>query len=75
MVIEKNIKKKSHCKSKRAIDPQGFDKFAPQRLGWQDLCRVPLDIDTCIHTKSISCGPHGFREYFLCFFSITSLWE
>ena len=38
-----------------AIDPQGRDKFAPKRLDWQHLCRVPLDI--AIHTKYISCGP------------------
>ena len=47
----------------RAIDPQGRDKFAPKRLDWQDLCRVPLDI--AIHTKYISFGPHGFREVFI----------
>ena len=50
----------SHYKSKRAIDPHGCDKFAPKRLNWQDLCRVPLDI--AIHTKYMSCGPNGFRE-------------
>ena len=56
----------SHYKSKRAIDPQGSDKFAPKKLDWQGLCRVPLDI--AIHTKCISCDPHGFREDFYVFF-------
>ena len=46
----------------RATDPQGRYKFAPKRLDWQDLYRVPLDI--AIHTKYISCGPHGFRSLF-----------
>ena len=45
-----------------AINPRGCDKFAPKRLDWQDLCRVPLDI--AIHTKYMSWGPHGFREDF-----------
>ena len=56
----------SHYKSKRAIDPQGSDKFAPKKLDWQGLCRVPLDI--AIHTKCISSDPHGFREDFYVFF-------
>ena len=70
MVIEKKIFKKiSHYKSKRDIDPQGFDNFAPKKLDWHYLCRVPLDIT--IHTKYISCGPRGFREDFLWdFFSL-----
>ena len=53
----------------RANEPQGHDKFAPKRLDWPDLCRIPLDI--AIHTNYISCGSHGYREVF----SITSLWE
>ena len=79
LVTEKKIFLKiSHYKSKRVIDPHGCDKFAPKRLDWQDLCRVPLDI--AIHTKYISCGPHGFREDFFMGgggggVSITSLWE
>ena len=56
-------------KSKRAIDPQGSDKFAPKKLDWQGLCRVPPDI--AIHTKCISCDPHGFREDF--FFQYKSM--
>ena len=55
----------------RAIHPKGCDKFAPKRLDWQDLCRVPLNIG--IHTKHISCGPHGFREYFYWFFHYKSM--
>ena len=46
----------------QTIDPKEHDKFAPKRLDWQDLCRVPLDI--AIHTKYKSCGPHGYREFF-----------
>ena len=42
----------------QAIYPQGPDKFAPKRLDWQDLWRVPQEI--AIHTK----GPHGFRAFF-----------
>ena len=26
------------------IDPHVHDKFTSERLDWQDLCRVPLDI-------------------------------
>ena len=58
----------SHYKSKRAIDPQGSDKFAPKKLVWQGLCRVPIDI--AIHTKCISCDHHGFREDFYVFFPV-----
>ena len=55
----------------RAIDSQGGggDKFAPKGLDWQDYVG---DQDIAIHTKYISCGPHGFIEDFM---SITSLWK
>ena len=49
-----------------AIDPQVCDQFGPKGLDLQDLCRGLL------HTKYISCGPHGFREED---YSITSLCE
>ena len=43
----------------------GHGQFGPQGHGWQDSCRGPL---TLLHTKYISCGPHGFREENIFFF-------
>ena len=39
-------------------DPLGHGQFGPQGLDCEDLCRGPPNI----HTKYISCGPHGFEE-------------
>ena len=39
------------------LKTQECGQFEPHGYGRQDLCRRPLDIDTC-------CGPHGFREDF-----------
>ena len=43
----------------------GRGQFGPQDLDWQDR-----DHEALLHTKYVSCGPHGFREDFFKFFSI-----
>ena len=50
----------------------GHGQFWPQGLDWQDLCRGLL---TLLHTKYVSCGPHGLREEDFLSFSFISLWE
>ena len=40
--------------------PRGVASLDPRiYVDWQDLCRGQL---TLLHTKYVSCGPHGFRE-------------
>ena len=40
------------------------------------ICYITGFMYTLLHTKYISCGPHGFREEdFLKIFPIISLWE
>ena len=45
-------------------------QFGPKGHGWQDLCMGQLDI-----AKYRSSGSHGFRDDFLKFFPIISLWK
>ena len=33
-----------------------------EKFDWQDLSRGPLDITNLLHTRYITCGPHGFSE-------------
>ena len=51
----------------------GCSKFGPRGL----IGRIYLgDHETLLHTKYISCGPHGFREKKnFQVFPIISLWE
>ena len=56
MVMEKKI---FLSLSMRAIDPHVHDKFSPNGLDWQALCRGPLDI---LNIQDTSC--------FLCFFPL-----
>ena len=59
-----------HYKSMGANDPQGVARLCPR--GWIGRIYVG-DHQLLLHTKYVSCGPHGFREE--DFFSIISLWE
>ena len=43
----------------------GRGQFGPQDLDWQDR-----DHESLLHTKYVSCGPHGFREDFLSFLAL-----
>ena len=61
-----------HYKSMGANDPWGMASLDPRGL----ICRIYVgDHKTLLHTKYVSCGPHGFRRRFFKFFSIISLWE
>ena len=53
------------------LDPQGDASLIPRGL----IGRFCVgDHYTLLHTKYISCGPHGFREkYFESFFNIMSM--
>ena len=55
-----------------ANDPQGVASLGPRGL----IGRIYVgDHKTLLHTKYVSCGPHGFREEdFLSFFYYKSLW-
>ena len=45
----------------------GQGQFTPQGLDWPGLC---MDHYTFLHTKYMSCGPHGFREDFSSFYPL-----
>ena len=54
----------SHYKSVRVNDPQGMANLDPRDM----VGRIYVgDHKTLLHTKYMSCGPHGFREDFLRF--------
>ena len=61
----------SHYTSMGANDPQGVASLGPRGL----IGRIYVgDHKTLLHTKYVSCGPHGFREEdFLSFFYYKSL--
>ena len=63
---EKDFLSFSHYKSMGANDPQGVACLGPRGL----IGRIYVgDHSTLLHTKYVSCGPHGFREEdFLIFF-------
>ena len=74
MVSEKKIFLSfSHYKSTGANDPRGVASLDPRAL----IGRIyEGDHYTLLHTKYISCGPHGFREEdFFKVFPIISLCE
>ena len=49
----------SHYKSMGANDHRGVASFGPRGL----IGRIYVgDHQTLLHTKYVSCGPHGFRE-------------
>ena len=53
-----------------ANDPWGMTSLDPRGL----TGRIYVgDHKTLLHTKYISCRPHGFREDFLCFFHYKSM--
>ena len=48
-----------------ANDPRGVASLGPRGL----ICRIYVgDHLTLLHTKYVSCGPHGFREDVFKFF-------
>ena len=75
MVSEKKVSIMfSHYKSMGANDPKGKTNSDPRGL----IGRIYVgDHKTFLHTKYLSCGPHGFREKesFIFFFSTVSPWE
>ena len=53
-----------------ANDPWGMASLEPSVL----IGRIYVgDHSTLLHTKYLSCGPHGFREDFLSFFHYKSM--
>ena len=60
MVSEKKIFLRfSHYKSMGANSPQGMVNWDPRGM----VRRINVeDHQTLLHTKSVSSGPHGFRE-------------
>ena len=49
----------SHYKSMGANDPWGVASLGPRGM----IGRICVgDHYTLLHTKGVSCGPHGFRE-------------
>ena len=54
-----------------ANDPRGVDNLGPRGL----IGRIYIgDHWTLLHTKNVSCGPHGFREEdFFIFFHCKSM--
>ena len=65
MVSEKKIFLRfSNYKSMGANDPRGMASLGPR--GWTGR-RYVGDNKTLLHSKYVSCGPHGFREDFLKF--------
>ena len=60
MVSEKNIFLSfSHYKSMGDNDPRGVASLGPRGL----MGRIYVgDHLTLLHTKYVSCGPHGFRK-------------
>ena len=65
MVSEKNIfYSLSHYKSMETLDRRGGASLVPMGM----VSRIYVgDYWTLLHTKYISCEPHGFREDFLMF--------
>ena len=59
MVSKKIFKSFSHYKSMETLDPQG--RASLNHRGLIDRIYVG-DHYTLLHTKNISCGPHGFSE-------------
>ena len=60
-----------HNKSMGAIDPWDVASLDPKGL----IGSIYVgDHKTLLHTRYISCGPHGFREDFLNFFSILKVY-
>ena len=55
-----------------ANDPQGMASLGPRGL----IGRIYVgDHLLLLHTKYVSCGPHGFRGEDFLIFSIINLWE
>ena len=56
-----------------ANDPWGVASLYPRGL----IGRIDVaDHESLLHTKHVSCGPHGFREdIFFKVFPIISQWE
>ena len=49
------------CDSMGVYGPQGMTNLNARGM----VCRIYIgDHSTLLHTKHISCGPHGFREDF-----------
>ena len=72
MVSENIFLRFSHYKSVGANDPRGTANLDPMALFGRIF--VGDHHLTLLHTKYISCGPHGYREE-NSFFSIISPWE
>ena len=58
MVSEKILLEKSHCESMGANDTKGMANLDTRGMVGRIYVRDPVAL---LHTKYISCGPHGFK--------------